>query len=146
VILYLESSAVLAWLLDEPSAPQVIAPITAAEQLVASVLTVVACDRALLRAATTGRILEGEAAQRRGRLEMAARRWSITPVLSEHVERARRTFPHEPVRTLDALHLATALHLQRELSGLAVLALDSRIRGNAKALGLAVLPDEPHGA
>ena len=140
-MLYMESSAVLAWLLDEPTAPKVIASIVAAEGLVASVLTVVECDRALLRAATTGRVPEGEAARRRGRLEAAARRWSIVAVLQEHVERARRAFPLEPLRTLDALHLATALHFRRELSELSVLTLDERMRVNAKALGLAVSPN-----
>jgi predicted nucleic acid-binding protein len=141
VILYLESSAVLGWLLDEPSAPAVIASLQAAERLVASILTVLECDRALLRAATTGRIPEADVALRRGRLEMAARRWSIASVLPEHVERARRPFPHEPLRTLDALHLASALHFHRELAGVTVLALDARVRRNAEALGLALLPD-----
>ena len=141
-MLYLESSAVLSWLLDEPSAPAVIASITAAERLLASVLTVVECDRALLRAAASGRILEAEAAKRRGQLETAARRWTIAAVLREHVDRARQPFPREPVRTLDALHLATALHFQRELSELSVLALDGRVRENAEALGLAILPND----
>jgi predicted nucleic acid-binding protein len=83
---------------------------------------------------------EAEAAKRRGRLEMAARRWSVAAVLTEHVERARRPFPVEPIRTLDALHMAAALHLQRELLGLTVLSLDARLRQNAEALGFPVLP------
>jgi predicted nucleic acid-binding protein len=61
-------------------------------------------------------------------------------VLTEHVERARRPFPLEPIRTLDALHLAAALHFQHELLGLTVLSLDARVRQNAEALGLPVLP------
>jgi hypothetical protein len=39
------------------------------------------------------------------------------------VERARRAFPVEPVRTLDALHLATALVLLEAVADLEMLSL-----------------------
>jgi hypothetical protein len=46
----------------------------------------------------------------------------------------------EPVRTLDAIHLATALLHATEIGSLAVLSIDQSVRANADALGLAVVP------
>ena len=51
--------------------------------------------------------------------------------------RAGRAFPVEPVRTLDAIHLATALEFLAAFPDLAILALDRRVLANAIALGLA---------
>ena len=48
--LYAESSAALAWLLDEETAPEVGELLGAAERFVASDLTLVDCDRVLIRA------------------------------------------------------------------------------------------------
>ncbi|OGP87951.1 MAG: hypothetical protein A2156_01605 [Deltaproteobacteria bacterium RBG_16_48_10] len=50
-------------------------------------------------------------------------------------------FPREPIRTMDALHLASALLLRSAISGLTMLSLDERIRTNALELGFAVLPE-----
>jgi hypothetical protein len=50
VNLYAESSAVLAWLLDEPSAATVRQLIGVSEITVSSDLTLIECDRVLLRA------------------------------------------------------------------------------------------------
>jgi hypothetical protein len=51
--------------------------------------------------------------------------------------RAGQAFPIEPVRTLDAIHLATALAFAEALPDLRMLTLDRRILDNAAALGLA---------
>ena len=56
------------------------------------------------------------------------------------LERAKQRFPVEPVRTLDALHLATASRFREALGRVTVLSLDERIRGNAPGLGLELLP------
>jgi uncharacterized protein with PIN domain len=140
VTLYLESSAVLAWLLGEPGGARVTAALAGATTTVASVLTLVECDRALFRAVAKGRVAEAEAARRRRELESVARTWNVSSVTAAETDRARRPFPREPVRTLDALHLAAALQFQRELGDVAVLALDQRVRDNAAALGLTVVP------
>jgi hypothetical protein len=47
----------------------------------------------------------------------------------------------EPVRTLDAIHLATAAAFRAELDAVVVCSLDQRVRLNARALGLEVSPD-----
>jgi hypothetical protein len=54
--------------------------------------------------------------------------------------RAQRPFPVGPVRTLDALHLASALVARSVAPGLRLLTLDQRIRENGARLGLAPLP------
>ena len=48
---------------------------------------------------------------------------------------AGRKFPVEPIRTLDAIHLSTALVLMRAFPELSMLTYDRRILDNARALG-----------
>jgi predicted nucleic acid-binding protein len=138
--LYAESSAVLAWLLDEESAPQVRELLGAAEIIVASDLTLVECDRVLIRAAALGELTEAEAADRRAQLASAATHWHQLRVAPEVIERARQPFPGEPVRTLDALHLASALLGRSAVRGLGLFSLDERVRGAGRKLGLEVFP------
>jgi hypothetical protein len=52
--------------------------------------------------------------------------------------RAGRPFPVEPIRTLDAVHLATAELLGEAPQLTTVLTRDERVRENAKALGYIV--------
>jgi predicted nucleic acid-binding protein len=138
--LYAESSAVLAWLLDEKSAAEVRRSLAAAEIIVASDLTLIECDRVLLRAAALGELTEAEAADRRAHLMVAASHWHILRVAPEIVDRARQPFPGEPIRTLDAIHLASALTGRTAIAGLTLLSLDDRVRRAGKKLGLEVVP------
>ena len=106
---YAESSAVLAWLLDEASGSDVREVLMASDFVVASDLTLIECDRVVLRAVALGELTEAEAADRRAHLMTAAAHWHVLRISPEIVERARQPFPGEPVRTLDAIHLASAL-------------------------------------
>jgi predicted nucleic acid-binding protein len=142
-MLYAESSAVLAWLLGEPAGEAARGELAAAKTVIASALTLVECDRALLRAVTVAGVSRAAADRRRRLLAGAASRWAVARVLPEHLDRARQPFPREPVRTLDALHLATALSLRAEIGEIVLLSLDSRVRANAEALGFPVLPVLP---
>ncbi|MDR7468449.1 MAG: hypothetical protein QN194_15860, partial [Armatimonadota bacterium] len=54
--------------------------------------------------------------------------------------RARRPFPGEPMRTRDALHLASALAVRAEIPDLAILSLDETIRRTSRELAFDVLP------
>jgi len=141
VNLYAESSAVLAWLLDEHSAADVRRSLAAAEIIIASDLTLIECDRVVIRAAALGELTEAEAADRRAHLTVAASHWQILRVAPEIVERARQPFPGEPIRTLDAIHLASALVARTAIVGLTLLSLDDRVRKAGKKLGLEVIPD-----
>ena len=138
--LYAESSAVLGWLLDEDSATEVRRLLAAAEFIVASDLTLIECDRVLLRAVSLGELTEAEAADRRAHLVAAASHWHVLRIAAEIVDRARLPFPGDPIRTLDAIHLASALTGRGAVAGLALLSLDDRVRKAGKALGLEILP------
>ena len=138
--LYAESSAVLAWLLDEPTAPDIRRLLNEAEIIVASDLTLIECDRVLLRTAALKEMTEAEAADRRAHLAAAAAHWQILRIAAEIVDRARQPFPGEPIRTLDAIHLASLLTGRSAIRGLAILSLDERVRQAAKGLGVQVIP------
>lgn len=139
--LYAESSAILAWLLDEGAAQDVRRSLAEAENVVASDLTLTECDRVLIRAAALGELTEVEAADRRANLTGVAAHWHVLRVAPEIVDRARQPFPGEPIRTLDAVHLASVLTARTAIAGLRLLSLDGRIRKAAKKLGLELLPE-----
>ncbi|MCC7462830.1 MAG: type II toxin-antitoxin system VapC family toxin [Gammaproteobacteria bacterium] len=137
---YAESSAVLAWLLDEPSAPAVRRLLGGAEAVVASNLTLIECDRVLLRAVVLKELTAAEAADRRAHLIAAAAHWHVLRIADEVVDRSRQPFPGDPIRTLDAIHLASLLVARSAVAGLRLLSLDERVRQTAKRLGIAVEP------
>ncbi len=130
----------LAWLLDEPMAPAVRRLLGAAEAIVASDLTLIECDRVLLRAVALKVVTEAEAADRRAHLIVAAAHWQVLRIAGEIVDRARQPFPGDPIRTLDAIHLASLLVARSAVVGLRLLSLDERVRQAAKGLGVAVEP------
>ncbi|MBI2206650.1 MAG: PIN domain-containing protein [Candidatus Rokubacteria bacterium] len=138
--LYAESSAVLAWLLGETTGRVVHEALDRAQFVVASDLTLVECDRALIRAETVDALTEAQATDRRARLRTASSYWHLLHVDDDVVSRARRRFPGQPIRTLDALHLASALVVAAAVEDLAVLSLDHRIRTASSELGLRVVP------
>lgn len=143
--LYAESSAVLAWLLGEPRASAVRDCLASAEQVIASDLTLVECDRVLIRAAALDELPEAEAASRRAELNAAAAHWTVLRLGADVVDRARQSFPKEPIRTLDALHLACALAAKAAVADVVLLSLDDHVRANARALGFDLQPadDQP---
>lgn len=140
MIVYAESSAVLAWLFGEARGGEVMRHLAGAERVVASALTPLECARALERETGRGRVTAHEALATRGLLDEATRGWALLELSEPVLARAARRFPVEPVRTLDALHLATSLEAHESLGDLVVLSLDERVRANATALGIAVAP------
>ncbi|HJR35654.1 MAG TPA: type II toxin-antitoxin system VapC family toxin [Gemmatimonadales bacterium] len=139
-VLYAESSAVLAWLLGEPRQKAVLGLLSAADRVVSSILTVVECSRALARARAASRVSHAEELAALRLLDEAAATWSLLDVSDRVAVRACGSFPVEPIRTLDALHLATAIVFGEAVGKIQVLSLDDRVRHNAGALGLAVVP------
>ena len=138
--LYAESSAVLSWLLGEKRAAASRRHLSHADLVLASDLTVVECERVIIRARSLGEITERRAQSYRNRLINASGHWHILRVGADIVERARLPFPGEPIRTLDALHLASAIVARTAVPDLALLTLDERIRSAAQQLGFNVLP------
>lgn len=137
---YLESSALLAWLLGEPDGDVARRILDAAPAVLTSRLTMVEAARGLLRAEHERRISAADRHTLAGMLAAAAAGWFRLSMADAICERAERAFPVEPVRALDALHLASALTALEVYPGLAVLTFDDRVTTNARALGLPVLP------
>lgn len=106
--LYAETSTV-AWLLDEERAGLAWSELVAADAVHASDLTLVECERTLRRAVATGRTSASEWLRLHAIGERASAFWTLHGIDAEVVERSRRSFPCEPIKSLNALHLATAL-------------------------------------
>lgn len=140
MIAYAETSAVLAWALGESRGDDVRTALAGAERVVSSTLTPVECARGIARAVAMGRLGRGEVLAALRLMENAAATWALLEVSGRVLARARGRFPVEPVRTLDALHLATALAFREVMPDLVVVSLDDRVCANAVALGLAVIP------
>ena len=138
--IYAESSGVLAWLLGEDAAPRVRELLSQAELVIASDLTLLECDRVLIRAVVLGEVDEAAAADRRAHLNAAAAHWHILRLSAEIVDRARQPFPAEPIRTLDAIHLASALAARAGVAGVELLSLDERVRRAGQQLGFRLQP------
>jgi predicted nucleic acid-binding protein len=95
-----------------------------------------------MRAVALDELDESDAVDRQARLNTIAQRWTLLALDEEILERARRPFPAEPVRTLDAIHVASAVTARRAVPDLAMLTLDGRIRQAAARLGLIVVPTD----
>jgi len=140
VILYAESSAVLAWLLTEDRGSRVFTTLAGASRVFASRLTLFECDRTIRRAEAMDRVSPSEAAKARSLLAPSAALWEIVEISSQVLHMANRRFPGEPVRALDAIHLGTALFVVSGIPDLRVLTLDDRVADNARLLGFQVEP------
>ena len=143
--IYAESSAILTWLLGDSGEGDVRECLASAELVIASELTLLECDRVLIRAATLGELSEADGAGRRATLTAAAVHWTMLQISAAVIERAWRPFPGEPIRTLDALHLASALVARSAVEDLALLSFDSRLRACARSLGFELRPNEVAG-
>lgn len=138
--LYVETSAVVAWLLDEERGDSARAQLASADLIFTSDLTLIECDRVIRRAAATRRVTASESLQLHAIIDTASAHWTLLGMDADIVHRSRRSFPREPVRALDAIHLATALAVRNLSPDVAVLSLDDRIRDNASSLGFQVAP------
>jgi hypothetical protein len=132
---YLESSALVAALLEQDKAALRLPPGT---RLVTSTLTLAEAGRAIIRARATGRLTPTEEGAAVRALRTFERRCFLVEVNRAILARVRRPFPVEPVRTLDAVHLATVELLADAPQLVTVVTRDDRVRRNAEALGFVV--------
>lgn len=137
---FAESSAVLAWLLGEAAGEEVATILGSADHVVVSELLLLECRRACVRAEVIGALTTDQAVDARSRLSAASAHWQSMPVSSSLLERSAQPFPVEPVRSLDSIHLSSALLAATAIPEMRVVTLDQRIRDNARKLGLAVAP------
>jgi predicted nucleic acid-binding protein len=131
----MESSALVAALLEHDTAAMT-AP--AGTQHVTSAVTFAETGRAIIRARATGRLTASQEQAAVRALRTFERRCFVVDVERTVLARVRRPFPVEPVRTLDALHLATMELLAEARQLVTVVTRDSRVRQNAEALGFTV--------
>ncbi len=89
---------------------------------------------------TESRITEADRGEVLAVLARASVRWAVSEISPDVAARAGASFPVEPVRTRDAIHLASALLLRESLPDLTVLSTDDRVRRNCGLLGVPVLP------
>ena len=138
--LYVETSAVLAWLLEEPGGWQAFDDLRNEDRVVTSELTLIECDRVIHRRVANGWIDVSQVQRLRTELAEVSSAWNITPIGPEVVDRARASFPDDLIRTLDAIHLASAMTARVSLGNVDLLTLDDRIRSTGLLLGFRVLP------
>jgi uncharacterized protein len=135
-IRYIESSALLAALLERDAGAM--ADLRKLGVRVTSALTFAEASRAVIRARVTGRITQAEERQALRALRTFERRCAVVAVTSDVLSRSGRPFPIEPIRTLDAVHLATAETLGEVPQLMTLVTRDARVRANGRALGYAV--------
>ena len=133
---YIETSAVLSWLLGEPPAPRVIECMDGADHIVSSCITRLEVERSLLRAESAGFIKTADRQKVRGLFMSFSSSWTFLAITVEVLSRASVAFPVEPVRSLDAIHLASVLEFIPLYPGISVLSFDNRIRANLEPLGI----------
>jgi hypothetical protein len=135
---YVETSALLRALLEGDDR---LRTLVSGGRPVASALTFVEATRAIARGGREQRLDAAQVREAGRQLAAFERGCSIMAVDEDVLRRARGDFPVEPIRSLDAIHLATVVILDRELGSVEVLSCDDRVRRNAVALGFVVLPE-----
>ena len=129
--LYLDTSVALRAIIERGTTPEVEARIAAAPALVTSRLSLVESSRALLRLRLQGGVTESRLADARRELEALWSRcevWELSPAVCDL---AAHVSPDRPLRTLDALHLATFLMARQRIEGLELCTTDARLEDAA---------------
>ncbi len=127
VALYLDTSVALRATLEQGTTPEIERRIAAAPVLVASRLALVESARALLRVRIQGGVAESRLADARRELDTLWQRCELWELSSAVCDLASLLAPDKPLRTLDALHLATFVLARRRIDGLQLLTTDRRL-------------------
>jgi predicted nucleic acid-binding protein len=133
---YVETSALLAALIEKDVAAA--SSLKADGPLVASTLTFAEAFRGIVRARTAGQIDAAKERELVDALQVIEQHCDVIAMAPDILVRVRRSFPVEPLRTLDAIHLSTIESLEELPPFVTVLTRDDRIRKNAAALGYAI--------
>jgi len=133
---YIESSALVAALLERDA--DALKAVRVRRRTVTSALTIAEAARAILRARVAGRLTVDQERAAGRALHRFERRCFLVAVTDAILTRVRKPFPIEPIRTLDAVHLATTELLGEPPPLVVVATRDVRVRENTTALGYAV--------
>lgn len=123
---YLDSSALVKLVVPEPESERLLAHLAAGGDAVSSALSAVEVSRAAARS--------GIGAEAAPRIEELLATLELRRIDADIIDAARTLEPAE-IRTLDAIHLATAIELAAELDEL--VAYDERLLDAAARHGLA---------
>lgn len=93
---------------------------------------------AVVRARSAGGISPSQERDALLSIDAFARRCAVVGVADVILERAGQPFPIEPIRTLDAVHLATLELLDSPRESTTIVSRDTRMCDNARALGFEV--------
>ena len=126
--LYLDSSAVLRAVLESGVSPEVERLIVGASLLLTSRLSLVESARVLLRLRREESLGEARLADAEREIESLWSRCEIFELSAAVCELARLVAPTQPLRALDALHVATFVLARRRLGDLELLTADERMR------------------
>ncbi len=130
---YVETSSLLAAILDEDADAHRELVIPA--RRVTSALTLVEARRAVTRERIQKRIDADQETALLVALETFTAQCTVSAITTDILQRAGRRFPVEPVRTLDAIHLATIESVGIPPHLVRVVTRDRRVRENARAMG-----------
>ena len=130
---YVETSALVGALLERDAEAQL--ALRASGRRVTSALTFAEAARAVIRARATGRLSDAQERAAVRALHVFERRIDVVGVTDAILQRVRRRFPIEPVRTLDAVHLATADVIAESPQLITIITRDERVSANARGLG-----------
>ena len=138
---YVDSSVIVAATLEQPGALRGVrwAAAVSSELIVAELLRTL--DRLRLTASTP----DAELAQLREEAERNLAKLDLVPIDRAVLRRAGGAFP-VAVKTLDAIHLATALLWDEQAGEIVFLTLDRQLANAARACGLTVYPDSSRHA
>ncbi len=112
--LYVDASVLLRLLFDEPRSSGLRVPLRKGTIMASSTIVEVETYRAVDRARLTGLLTDDETAAKNKELSEMLSRVHLVSVSDDIIEQARATFPVS-VRALDAIHVATAQMLLREV-------------------------------
>ena len=127
-MLYVDSSAIVKLVAPEPETAALVELLRSDPDTISSALARVEVMRAVMRA--------GASPDRAARTSGVLDRIALVPIDAETLGRAAILEPRD-LRSLDAIHLATALLLRQDVSGLVT--YDARLAGAAAGAGIAVL-------
>lgn len=134
--IYIESSGLLAAILEKEASA--IRSVRSASRPITSALTLTEANRAILGGRISGRLTAEREREALVALQTFEQRCTILMISDDVLLRAGRPYPAEPIRTLDAIHLATVQELGGPPQLVTMVTRDARIRENAIALGYAV--------
>lgn len=141
---YFDSSALVKVWLDEQGSVQVEHLFMQAQMKATSLITFTECQRALFQAGLLGRITQDQALQSVADFSLHWPEFVRVRVTEALVRTAALQATKHQLRTLDALHLASALRVREQLGGLrgkpwVFAAFDGALRTAAGAEGFELL-------